>query len=207
MDNLDELIIDDLRLDGMATAAVIANETSPSSHVTKASHTNGNSRKPHSKFNRFNSNKTSTSASNGHSNSGSKHFNHSKSYQNKSYQSRDGGQSTTQPTNPTISKSKKAKRLPWNAEILKDRFTPQTFHVQLIDLFLNQSEIKKNAYEEENEAASIPNLIIFIKSEEWKSYLSIMAIKQYAIRLNDHNPLTCRFARLYSICWQSGKGR
>jgi dsRNA-specific ribonuclease len=84
-------------------------------------------------------------------------------------------QSTLQKPNSN-SKNKKTKRLPWNTEILKDRFTPQIYQVQLIDNFFSVMASQNGD--------QTKNVIFFMKSEECKNYLKITCIKQHAIKLN-----------------------
>ena len=64
------------------------------------------------------------------------------------------------------SSKKSSKKLPWNSEILKDRFTSQPFQIQLVELCMSASE---------------GNLLVFMKSKEWKNYLKITLIKQFAL--------------------------
>lgn len=68
--------------------------------------------------------------------------------------------------NNTNNRNKKAKRLPWNTEVLSDRITPQPYQVQLIDECI-KTKIQKT--------------VIFTKTDEWKNYFKIMTIKQYAL--------------------------
>jgi dsRNA-specific ribonuclease len=70
----------------------------------------------------------------------------------------------------TSIKSKKAKKLPWNTDVLRDRFTPQPYQVQLVDVFMNAT-----------------NLIVFINNEEYKNYLKIMCIRQHGMRVSSPN--------------------
>lgn len=71
--------------------------------------------------------------------------------------------------------NKKAKRLPWNTDVLSDRFTPQPYQVQLVD------ECCSNGF---------LNAIILTKTDEWKNYLKLMTIKQYALRSVSQAKLT-----------------
>ena len=67
-------------------------------------------------------------------------------------------------------KFKKQKRcLPWNTDVLKDRFTPQLYQIELLKLSLNS------------------NLLLFIRSDEYKNYLIIMLMKEYEQVLNNLN--------------------
>ena len=71
-------------------------------------------------------------------------------------------------------RNKKAKRLPWNSEVLRDRFTPQSFPVQLVDActsFNNLNALNNTAH----------NLLVLLRSDEWRNYLKLMTIKQYAL--------------------------
>lgn len=80
---------------------------------------------------------------------------------------------------PFKTNSKKSKRLPWNTEILKDRFTPQPFQVQLVDYYLNNLLL-----DETTSKKASKNTIIFIQNKEWKNYFKIMILKQYLVKLN-----------------------
>ncbi len=73
-------------------------------------------------------------------------------------------------------RNKKAKRLPWNTEVLNDRFTPQPYPVQLVDACTSFNNLN-DFYNKRT------NILIFMKSPEWKKYLQLMAIKQYALNL------------------------
>lgn len=85
-----------------------------------------------------------------------------------------GSKGTTNGT--TSSRGKKAKRLPWNTDVLKDRFTPQPYPVQLVDLCTSFNNL--NGYNNQRK-----NILLFMKSDEWKNYLKIMVIKQHALNL------------------------
>ena len=80
-------------------------------------------------------------------------------------------------TQTSSQRNKKAKRLPWNTEVLRDRFTPQPFPVQLVDECTNFNNI--NEYNNKTQ-----NILIFMRSDEWKNYLKLMIIKQYTLNLN-----------------------
>ena len=80
------------------------------------------------------------------------------------------------PASNTSNKNKKAKRLPWNTDVLRDRFTPQPYPVQLVDVCTSFNNL--NGYENQKK-----NVLIFMKSPEWKNYLKLMIIKQYALNL------------------------
>ena len=79
-------------------------------------------------------------------------------------------------TNGAASRNKKAKRLPWNTDVLRDRFTPQPYPVQLVDLCTSFNNL--NGYTNQKR-----NILLFMKSDEWKNYLKIIMIKQYALNL------------------------
>ena len=64
-------------------------------------------------------------------------------------------------------RNKKAKRLPWNTDVLYDRITPQPYQVQIIDECTSQQN---------------QNSIIFMKTDEWKNYYKMMIIKQFALK-------------------------
>lgn len=74
------------------------------------------------------------------------------------------------------SRGKKAKRLPWNTDVLKDRFTPQPYPVQLLDMCTSFNNL--NGYNNQRK-----NILLFMKSDEWKNYLKIMVLKQHALNL------------------------
>jgi hypothetical protein len=63
---------------------------------------------------------------------------------------------------------RKSKKLPWNSEILKDRFSPQPFQIQLVELCLDET---------------INGLIVLMSSKEWKNYLKMTLIKQYSYKI------------------------
>lgn len=94
-------------------------------------------------------------------------------------------------TQSSSQRNKKAKRLPWNTEVLRDRFTPQPFQVQLV----NECTSFNNENEYNNKRQ---NFLIFMRSDEYKNYLELMIIKQYTLNLNLHesklsNHLTFQF--------------
>lgn len=60
--------------------------------------------------------------------------------------------------------NKRCKRLPWNCEILRDRFTPQPYAIQLIEHFL--------------EEPYGPNILIFAQNQTLKQYLILACLKQ-----------------------------
>jgi hypothetical protein len=74
----------------------------------------------------------------------------------------DHGQSNSKAFN------RKSKKLPWNSEILRDRFTPQPFQIQVVELCLDDT---------------IDSLIIFMSNKEWKNYLKMTLIKQYSFKI------------------------
>lgn len=76
----------------------------------------------------------------------------------------DASQSNSTITN---TKSKKAKRLPWNTEVLSDRITPQPYQIQIVD---------------ECTSTENKNSIIFMKTDEWKNYYKLMILKQFALK-------------------------
>lgn len=78
--------------------------------------------------------------------------------------------------NSAASRGKKAKRLPWNTDVLRDRFTPQPYPVQLVDLCTSFNNL--NGYTNQRK-----NILLFMRSSEWKNYLKIMVIKQHALNL------------------------
>lgn len=63
---------------------------------------------------------------------------------------------------------KRSKKLPWNTDILQDRLTPQPFQIQLVKLCLQTAD---------------QDILILMKSKEWKNYLKIALIKEYSMRL------------------------
>jgi hypothetical protein len=64
--------------------------------------------------------------------------------------------------------TRKSKKLPWNSEILKDRFTPQPFQIQVVELCLDET---------------INSLIVFMSNKEWKNYLKMTLIKQFSFKI------------------------
>lgn len=78
---------------------------------------------------------------------------------------------TFQSDKPIINKVKKSKRLPWNNEVLKDRYTPQPFQIQLVDLCINSKSYK--------------SLLVLLRNEEYRSYLKIMIIKEYQTKIRE----------------------
>jgi hypothetical protein len=70
---------------------------------------------------------------------------------------------------------KKVKRLPWNSDVLLDRFTPQLYPIQITHL-LNGNSFLRN------------NTLVFLHDQECKTYLEIMTLKQYAIQLSSSSP-------------------
>ena len=56
---------------------------------------------------------------------------------------------------------KKIKRMPWNTDVLKDRFTPQPFHTQLIESCTAKCSNDDNK-----------NILILIKNNEIKNYIN-----------------------------------
>jgi hypothetical protein len=75
-------------------------------------------------------------------------------------------------------KNKKAKRLPWNSDVLTDRFTPQSYPVQILDACTAFNNFNSH------DSKSAPNMIVLMKNNEWKSYYKIMTIKQYSLNSN-----------------------
>ena len=73
-------------------------------------------------------------------------------------------------------RNKKAKRLPWNTKVLRDRFTPQPYPVKLVDACTSFNNL--NAYNNQSR-----NILIFMRNNDWMNYLKLMAIKQYALNL------------------------
>ena len=61
--------------------------------------------------------------------------------------------------------------LPWNTDIIKDRFTPQCFQVQLVELLESTQE----------------NILVLTRAAQWLDYLKILTIKQHAIRNSNNN--------------------
>lgn len=60
----------------------------------------------------------------------------------------------------------KSKRLPWNTDIIKDRFTPQPYHIQLMDYYLYSSRFDAN-------------FLILMQNDEWKNYLKSEFVRYY----------------------------
>jgi hypothetical protein len=94
-----------------------------------------------------------------------------------------GDAPTSNATTTTTKNPKKAKRLPWNTKVLVDRFTPQTYLVQLIDFCLNNLCNKNNDPRIEHHN----NVLVFLRNEEYKNYLKIIIIKQFSLSSNNSN--------------------
>ncbi len=77
-------------------------------------------------------------------------------------------------------RNKKTKRLPWNTEVLTDRFTPQPYPVQLLDACTSFNNLNEFYGQRKN-------ILIFMNNQEWCKYLQMMAIKQYALNLISDN--------------------
>ncbi|RNA31321.1 endoribonuclease Dicer [Brachionus plicatilis] len=73
-------------------------------------------------------------------------------------------------------KYRKTKLMPWDMDILRDRFTPQPYQVQLIDFYV------KNLT---NYAANMKNFLIFMRNKDWKNYLKLIILKEFHVRLSE----------------------
>lgn len=59
--------------------------------------------------------------------------------------------------------SKRSKRLPWNCEVIRDRFTPQPYAVQLVERYLEPYECE--------------NVLVLAQDASLKQYLMIAALQ------------------------------
>ena len=91
---------------------------------------------------------TSHSSTSNSNNSGSKQHRHKKHHHNENNHAR------------------KSKRLPWNCDVIRDRFTPQPYSVQLVERFLEPTPFNR-----------LENLLIFAQSAPLKQYLIIACLQ------------------------------
>ena len=73
-------------------------------------------------------------------------------------------------------KHRRNKLMPWDMDILRDRFTPQPYQVQLIDFYV------KNLIDPE---AKQKNFLIFMRNKDWKNYLKLIILKEFHVRLSE----------------------
>ena len=82
------------------------------------------------------------------------------------------------PANTGKARVKKIKRMPWNTDVLKDRFTPLPYQIQIIDSCVSF-----------NTPTPAPNTLILIKNTEIKNYLNTMLVKQFSLKLTKERKL------------------
>lgn len=74
--------------------------------------------------------------------------------------------------------ARKSKRLPWNCEVIRDRFTPQPYSIQLVERYLEHCD--QDQYR---------NLIIFSQNPSLKQYLMLACLQLHhqdqVIRFSD----------------------
>lgn len=69
--------------------------------------------------------------------------------------------------------SKKSKRLPWNCEVIRDRFTPQPYPIQIVERYL--------------ESMLANDIIILAQNQSLKQYLMLACIQLHQQKQVNNN--------------------